>query len=267
MNSSKKTSFLPSNFTISDWNSIKVYFDHLNEMPLNTEDDLNIFLLNKSELETAIDEDQAWRYIRVNVDTRDQEAKKAFEYFIDEIEPKVESWFNKIDRKLAASTAMKYFEKKHKIPARSLKKNIEIFREENLMIFAELQKEEQEYGAIVSEMIININEKEYTLQQAAELLQENDRKFREEVYKSILAKRIEKSEGFNDLLSSMLRKRYKIAVNAGYKNFRDYQHFNLGRFDYTIEDIQNFHQSIAQEVNPLVDDILQHRKNKQELID
>ncbi|NVO10629.1 MAG: M3 family oligoendopeptidase [Bacteroidales bacterium] len=262
MNSSSNTLFLPSNFTITDWSSIESYFNYLNEMPLTTEDELNKFLLYKSELETAIDEDQAWRYIHVNVDTRNEEAKTAFEYFIDEIEPKVESWFNKIDRKLAASVVMRFFEKKHAIPARSLKKNIEIFREESLSVFAELQKEEQEYGSIISEMTIIINEKVYTLKQATELLQENDRNFREQVYKNIIAKRIEKSESFNELLSSMLRKRYKIAVNAGYKNYRDYQHYNLGRFDYTVEDVYNFHQAIVLEVNPLVDDIIQRRKYK-----
>jgi len=262
MNIAKNIAFLPSNFSITDWNSIEPYFNKLDQMPLTSEKELNDFLLNKSELETAIDEDQAWRYIRVNVDTRDEEAKKAFEFFIDEIEPKVENWFNRIDRKLAASPAMRFFEAEHVIPARTLKKNIEIFREENLVIFAELQKEEQEYGSIISEMTVNIDGKDYTLQQAAELLQENDRSFREKVYKSIFARRVEKSEAFNDLLSRMLRKRYKIAINAGYKNFRDYQHHNLGRFDYTVEEIQNFHQAIAEEVNPLVDDILNHRKSK-----
>jgi oligoendopeptidase F len=262
MNISKNTHFLPSDFKISDWNSIEPFFIQIDQMPLTTEKDLDDFLMYKSELETAIDEDQAWRYIRVNVDTRDDSAKAAFEFFIDEIEPKVESWFNRIDKKLAASEAMKFFEMQHAIPARSLKKNIQIFREENLTILAELQKEEQEYGSIVSEMTVNINDKDYTMQQAAELLQENDRIFRERVYKIIQTKRVEKSEVFNDLLSSMLRKRYKIAINVGYKNFRDYQHANLGRFDYTVEDIQNFHQAISEEVNPLVDDILNHRKGK-----
>jgi len=224
--------------------------------------ELTRFLLCKSELETAIDEDQAWRYIRVNVDTRDEKSKKAFEYFIDEIEPKTESWFNRIDRKLESSPAMTFFDKIHKIPARSLKKNIEIFREENLPIYSELQKEEQEYGAIVSEITVTIKEKEYTLPQASEFLQENDRGFREQVYRNIVSKRVDKSETFNELLSSLLRKRYKIAINAGYKNFRDYQHFNLGRFDYTVEDIYHFHRAIANEVKPLVDDIMQHRKSK-----
>jgi oligoendopeptidase F len=261
MNSKNKGGFIPSGFILSDWNSIEPYFIQLDSMSLNSEEELNRFLGYKSELEMMIDEDQAWRYIRFNVNTRDEEAKKSFEYFIDEVEPKVESWFNRIDKKLADSKSIQIFELQHAIPARLLKKNIEIFREENLQILAELQKEEQEYGAIISEIAIDINDKKYTLQQAAELLQENDRSFREMVYHKIFEKRVDKSEVLNELLSNLLRKRYQIAINAGYKNFRDYQHFNLGRFDYTVEDIQSFHNAIANEVNPIVDDIMQARKD------
>lgn len=257
-----QANFLPIGFTIIDWNSLEPYFLRLDEMPLDGLEEINNFLLCKSELETAIDEDQAWRYIHVNVDTQNEVAKKAFEFFIDEIDPKVESWLNRIDRKLADSNSMTIFEKLHPIPARSLRNNIELFKEENLPIIADLQKEEQEFGSIISEISIEINDKSYTLQQAAELLQENDRVFRKKVYAEILIKRIGKSEELNDLLTSMLRKRYKVAINTGFKNFRDYQHKNLGRFDYTVKEIESFHSVISQEVNPLIGEILLHRKQK-----
>ncbi|MHC1704280.1 MAG: M3 family oligoendopeptidase [Tenuifilaceae bacterium] len=258
----KNTIFLRSDFKITNWDSLEPYFHRLEAMPLDTEADVSYFLICKSELETAIDEDQAWRYIHVSVDTQNEERKKVFEYFIDEIDPKVESWFNRIDKKLANSSAMAAFEKLHPIPARSLRKNIELFREESLPIIAELQKEEQEYGSIISEIKVEINNKKYTLQQAAELLQENDRDFRKKVYREILNNRLEKSDDLNELFSSMLRRRYKVAVNAGFKNFRDYQHQNLGRFDYSVNDIETFHQSIANEVNPVIDEILKRRKKK-----
>ena len=255
-------SFIPENFSIENWNSIEPYFQKLMKLPLDSMEEIEYFLECKSMLETAIDEDQAWRYIHVNIDTQNEEYKKAFEFFIDEIEPKVESWFNTIDRRIAESSAMLIFEKIHPIPARSLRKNIELFREENLPIYAELQKEEQEYGTIISGIEVIIDGKKYTLQQASELLQENDREFRARVYKDILSKRIEKAEILNELLSNMLRKRYKIAVNAGFRNFRDFQHQNLGRFDYSVEDIERFHSAILHEVNPIVDDIMMHRKSK-----
>ncbi|HCT30341.1 MAG TPA: M3 family oligoendopeptidase [Bacteroidales bacterium] len=255
-----KTTFLPQDFQIIDWSSLEPFIIDLDKMPLNSEDELNLFLAFKTELEMAIDEEQAWRYIRCNVDTRNEEAKNAFEFFIDEIDPNVESWFNKLNKKLIDSPAFSIFEKKHIIPARLLKKSIEIFREENLPIFAEMQKQEQEFGAIISEIKVEIKDKEYTLQQAAELLKENDRTFREFVFRSISEKRVEKSETLNNLLSELLRKRYNVAINAGYKNFRDYQHFNLGRFDYTVDDIYSFHDAIASEVNPVIDDIMLNRK-------
>lgn len=257
-----QTNLINLDFCITNWSTLEPYFIKLNEMPLTSKKELESFLSNRSALEMAIDEDQAWLYIKINVDTRNEVAKKSFDYFVDEVQPKVEVWLNKLDLKLANSSAMKLFENLHQIPARSLKKDIEIFREESLPIFAELQKEEQEFGSIISEISIEIDEKQLTLQQAAERLKENDRAFRELVYAKISEKRVEKAEVLNDLLTSMLRKRYKIAINAGYRNYRDYQHYNLGRFDYTVEDIQSFQNAIASEVNPLVDDIMSKRKAK-----
>lgn len=254
------TNFIPRDFQIVDWSSLEPFYVQLDGLSLNSEEDLDKFLSFKSELEKAIDEEQAWRYIRCNVDTRNEEAKNAFEFFIDEIEPQVEIWTNRLNKKLRDSPAFALYEKKHAIPARTLKKDIEIFREENLPIFAEMQKQEQEYGAIISEIKVDINDKEHTLQQAAELLQENDKSFRESVFRNIWAKRIEKSDKLNDLFSDLLRKRYNVAINAGYKNFRDYQHYNLGRFDYTVDDTYAFHNAIASEVNPIIDDIMLHRK-------
>jgi len=257
-----ETKFINPDFCITNWSTIELYFIKLNEMPLTNKKELESFLSNRSALEMALDEDQAWLYIKINVDTRDEVAKKSFDYFVDEIQPKVEVWLNKLDLKLVNSNSMNLFENLHQIPARSLKKDIEIFREESLPIFAELQKEEQEFGSIISEISIDIDKKQLTLQQAAERLKENDREFRELVYSKISEKRVEKAEVFNELLSNMLRKRYKIAINAGYNNFRDYQHYNLGRFDYSVEDIQSFHSVIASEVYPLVEDIMSKRKAK-----
>jgi len=257
-----ETKFINPDFCITTWSTIEPYFIKLDEMPLTNKKELESFLSNRSALEMAIDEDQAWLYIKINIDTRNEQSKSLFDFFVDEIQPKVEVWLNKLDLKLANSSTMKLFENLYQIPARSLKKDIEIFREESLPIFAELQKEEQEFGSIISEISIDLEEKQLTLQQAAERLKENDRAFREFVYAKITEKRVEKAEILNDLLTSMLRKRYKIAINAGYNNYRDYQHYNLGRFDYTVEDIQSFHSVIASEVNPLIDDIMMKRKAK-----
>jgi oligoendopeptidase F len=51
-----------------------------------------------------------------------------------------------------------------------------------------------------------------------------------------------------------------VARNAGFKNFRDYMFVALGRFDYTAADCFDFHQAIASEVVPLMNEFASDRK-------
>jgi len=103
---------------------------------------------------------------------------------------------------------------------------------------------------------------EYTLQQAANFLRDPDREVRETVYRLIQEQRISKAFPLQDLFTRLARKRYKIALNAGYRNFRDYQFDNLARFDYRPEDCMQFHETVRHEVMPLVDRILDRRKEQ-----
>ena len=50
----------------------------------------------------------------------------------------------------------------------------------------------------------------------------------------------------------MIKLRHKMAKNAGFKNYRDFKHHDLHRFDYTVDDVLTFHESIEKHVLPLV---------------
>ena len=65
-----KRSFLPESLEIT-WQSIEPYFIKLENKTINSVDDLEIWLKERSELEAVLEEDFAWRYIRMTCDTRD----------------------------------------------------------------------------------------------------------------------------------------------------------------------------------------------------
>jgi oligoendopeptidase F len=111
-------------------------------------------------------------------------------------------------------------------------------------------------------MTVEVQGKEYTLQQAAKFLENPDRKLREEVYRKINERRLEDKEKLNDLFSNLLAKRHQIALNAGFSNYRDYKFADLGRFDYTKEDCYQFHQAVKTHVLPLVDFIYDRKRQK-----
>lgn len=245
-------SFLPAQIEVSNWEQIQSYFDNLLSRNIDEADELMIWLQNRSELEAFLQEDLGWRYIRMSCDTANEEYTKAFNFFVGEIQPRIAPLSQELDLKLLKSAALSSLKgRSYEIMLRQIRKRVEIFRDENVPLLAELQQQEQEYSVITGAMTIKVDDKEITLQQAANFLEGNDRTKREEIYKKIFTRRMQDKEKLDALMNELISKRNTIAKNAGFSNFRDYMFAHLGRFDYTTEDCLKFHQSVAACVVPL----------------
>jgi oligoendopeptidase F len=57
--------FLPENFTVTSWDVLKPYFDNLLSRNISSLPDLKKWFVDRSELESVISEDLAWRYIKM----------------------------------------------------------------------------------------------------------------------------------------------------------------------------------------------------------
>ena len=255
--------FLPENFVISDWNSIAPFFEDLAERPLNTATDLEKWLIDMSELEAVISEDVSWRHIRMTCNTEDKKLQENFTYFMMEIQPKIQPYADMLNRKLIDSPLTSSLNKqKYFTYLRSVKKSIDLFREENIPIQSELSVLGQQYGAISGKMTVTVKDQEYTLQQAMKFLENPDRLLREDVYRKVQERRLRIKNQINNLYTELIKRRDQIARNAGFSNFRDYKFVEMGRFDYTKEDCFRFHDSVKQYVLPLVEIINQYKQNK-----
>jgi len=109
-------------------------------------------------------------------------------------------------------------------------------------------------------MTVEVDGKTLTLQQASVYLLSPDRQKREEVYRKINTRRQADRAELDDLFTTLIRLRHQVAVNAGFANFRDYMFKSLGRFDYTPQDCFDFHEAIAHEVVPLLNEFAAERK-------
>ncbi|MBN1185909.1 MAG: M3 family oligoendopeptidase [Bacteroidales bacterium] len=262
----KNRRFVSSQLIVETWKDVEPYYVDLETRRLNDAVDLTKWLLDRSELESILEEDAAWRYIKMNCDTVKKELADSFNYFVMEIEPQINKYSNILDAKVYSSRLLdKIDQNKYFIYVRSLKKRMEIFRENNLPLIAQLQKDEQEYGTISSQMTIHYDDKELTLQQAANYLRDIDREVRQEVYELICKRRDKEIDRFNEIFDNLVKKRHQVALNADFRNFRDYRFDALGRFDYNADDCFQFHQSIFHEVCPIVDEMHKRRKAKLEL--
>jgi oligoendopeptidase F len=179
------------------------------------------------------------------------------------IQPKIQPYADMLNRKLIESPFTRELDQKTFFTyLRTVKKNIDLFRESNIQLQAEIGVEAQKFGVISGKMTVEVKGQEYTLQQAAKFLEDPDRKLREEVYRKVNERRLQDKDALNDLYSGLLSKRNQVALNAGFQNYRDFRFAELGRFDYKKEDCYQFHEAVKLHVMPLVNQLYEIKKKK-----
>lgn len=235
------------------WENLEPLFRELLDREIGNLAGLEKWLRDRSALEAFLQEDYAWRYIRMTCDTGDPELLEAFQFFATEIEPKISPISNELDKKLYDSPFRhSLYEKKYRIYLRKVANSIKLFREENVPLMTSIQVEQQHYQTISGAMMVRIDGQDFTLAQAAVHLEDTDRRKREEVWRQITDRRLQDRATLDDLFNSLRDLRHQVALNAGFDNYRDYMFRALGRFDYTVADCENFHEAIASEVVPVL---------------
>jgi oligoendopeptidase F len=253
--------FLPNKIKVTSWDVLAPYFNQLLERTINSKEELENWLKDRSELEAFVSEDLAWRYVKMTCDTTNKDLEQAYLFFVTEIEPQISPLTDQLNRKLVACSFINELDNdKYFIYLRGVKKEIEIFREENVPLMAEIATESQKYGSIVGSMSVEIDGKELTLQQASNFLKNPDRSVRENAFLKINEVRSKHTAELDELFDKLIALRHQVAVNAGFDNFRDYMFAALGRFDYTPTDCFAFHDAIQTEVLPLVKVFNEKRK-------
>jgi oligoendopeptidase F len=245
--------FVAEDFQIEKWEDVEQYIVDLVERKLETKSAVEQWLKDKSELEAILEENLAWRYIRMTIDTRDKEKADSYAFFIREIQPKLAPFDDHLNRKLMESPFVHEFsDEAYNIYFRSITTALKLFREENIDLHATIGEKSQEFGALSGAQSIEHNGAQITMQKAGALLRENDAALRQTIFEKMNTRRAEDKEQLDTLYTELIQLRHQIAINAGFSNYRDYKFEELGRFDYTKEDCFNFHKAIKEEIVPIV---------------
>src|SRR5690606_36262082 len=102
--------FLPEQLEMT-WENLEPLFRELEDREISSVAQLERWLSDRSELEAALEENFAWRYIRMTCDTADQSLLADFQYFVTEIEPKILPLNNEMNKKFIGSA---YLHQLHK---------------------------------------------------------------------------------------------------------------------------------------------------------
>lgn len=253
---------IPSNLQIQSLSDIKPYLDKLIATQVSSVADLQALIQKYSDVLSVYREQDARTYIDMTCFTDNAAFVKRHEVFNTEISPKVQILANEIDKKIFHSPYYKELdEERYGIYKRTLKRDLELFREANVKIEAELSQLSTKYSQLTGALMANVQGKDLPLPQAQVYLTRGERPLRQEAWDAIQGARYKVKNDLDSLFTQMVNLRHQVAINAGYKNYRDYKHDALERFDYTVQDVLNFHTAMKESILPLAIEIGKgHRK-------
>jgi oligoendopeptidase F len=259
----KPSEFIPTDLNIQSWEDLKPYFNTL----LNTKDTsgqaLSDLILHYSETLSVFHEQNAWAYINMTRETDNKEYLDRHELFASVISPELEKAANDVEKLIVAHPAFESLDdQRYGQFKKKLKRELELYREENVDLSAEISKLSTQYDQLVGGMSVVIDGEEMPMPRAAVKLQSADRLLRKEAWLAIGEKRYSVKDEADRIYNEMVKLRVQIAKNAGYDNFRDFAHDRLQRFDYTPEHALAFHDAIEQFVVPLAKDIAASHRDK-----
>lgn len=247
------TDFVPAEFDAHSWEVVEPLYTELQNRPVESIEDFERWLLDRSELDAAVSESAAKRYVNMTCDTADKDKEKAYLDFVENVMPKLKPASFELDKRQAALAEV------HALPAerysvleRDVKAGVELYRDENVPIQTELAKMDQQYDATIGAMTVEFDGDEKTLPQMGTYQESQDRSVREQAWRVTADRRIADEEKLSKLYDDMIEKRHRMALNAGFDNFVGYAFKAKGRFDYTPEMCFAFHDAIEKHVMPFV---------------
>lgn len=256
--------YISPTFDCSSWSSVSEYLNELLDRPISSKSDFETWLKDKSELEAVLEENMAWRYIRMTIDTTNEAHSEAYRFFVTEIQPKLAPYEDQLNRKMMEQPWINELSEDtaYHIYFRSTQTALDLYREENIALETELNTLSQEYGSITGQQMIEYKGEQLTMPQAANFLKDPNEAVRKEVYDLIVNRRKADRERLDELFSKLVYLRHQVAINAGCSDYREYKFKALGRFDYSIQDCLDFHSAIEQQIVPLIKEINQEQASK-----
>ena len=253
--------FVPDVFDATIWENIKPLADDLMERELNCSSCIEGLISDSSELAEHISETGALLYIGMTCDTESEEKRESFLDFMSNIRPKLSEFSDALNRRIVNHSSVDDLPSRYDLMLRGMRTDVEIFRKENIPLGVRQTELVTEAQTINGAMTVEFEGEERTFPQMSKYLESNDRSQRQAAWVAMSARRMEDSERLSEIFDELVSIRHQMATNSGFESYTQYMFRAMHRFDYTIEDCLEFHDSVESVCMPILKKINKDRRD------
>ncbi len=245
-------------FAGARWEDVLPFYEELAAAPV-AGNALEPWLARWSRFEALLSEAASLAMIAYTCDTGDSAKEAAHLRFSTEIIPRAEEQGVRLARRLVAEG---------RVPPglettlRRFRASIEIFREANVPLFAELEEMAARYQRITGSMTAEWEGERVPLPRLAPYLQSPDRSVRERAFRASAGPYLDARTELAALFDTMYERRQRAARQADFPDFQAFAFAAKHRFDYTPADCARFHDAGEATVVPALTRAFQERRER-----
>ena len=254
------SAFITEDFDASQWVNIEPYANDLLSRELNCSGCLETLIKDGSTLAEHVSEAGTLLSIAMTCDTESEGKRRAYLDFIENVQPKLSEFADAFNHRLAGHPALDELPPRHDLMIKRILTDIAIFREENIPLQVEEAKLETEHSTITGAMTVEFDGEERTFSQMALYFENTDRSIREAAWRTVVERMGQDSERLSGIYDELIRIRHQMALNAGFDDYRPYIFEAKHRYDYSIDDCLEFHDSIERVCVPMMHELQERRR-------
>jgi oligoendopeptidase F len=240
------------------WDDIEPRYGEIEAMPIDG-GSAPEFLRAWSDLSARVAEMGARLKVSADQNTADESAAERYRRFVETIAPRSQEAEHRLKERLLGSGVVPAG---MEVAVRDVRVDVELFREENLPLITEDRLAAQEFFEIAGAQTVEWDGEEVPLVRLKSALEDQDRDRRERSWRLAANRRLEDREAIQQIWIRLLDIRERMAANAGFPEYFSYRWRELRRFDYTPEDMEQFHRSIETVVVPAVSRLQERRRRR-----
>lgn len=192
------------------------------------------------------------------------EAAKAEKQFYTDNSPTVTEWNEEVSKRLLASPFRKDVEARYgALFLRRLEDSAKTFVPEIKQLLVDEANLGQEYTSLLAELEIPFRGETYNLSGIRKFAEETDRQTRREASSAQQQALMGVAEKLDEIFDKLVKIRHEIAEKTGFADFTSYRYMQMGRIEYTADDVAAFRTAVRELVVPLANE--QHKKQAKRL--
>src|SRR6478736_2038986 len=240
------------------WEVVRAHYRTLADLPLDHATAPG-WLKEWSDFESALTEAAAVAMADYTCDTEDAAKRDRYQRFSGDILPRAEEESVGLAKRLVA---LGQVPAGMELPVRRFREQIAIFREANVPLFAEGEKQGSEYQAITGSFTAPWDGEELPLPRLGPFLMDVDRGVRERAFRASTAPYVAARDKLAAVFDKQYAVRQQVAKNAGFPEYEAYTFASKQRFDYTPADCRRWHDAVEEQVLPAIERIHAARQER-----